>query len=343
MSKDKTRKILLSLPLIPVAIAFFMLAATLFPFSDNGMAGTATLVEQTYGYSIEADGKPMVYFKEIGDSLSFQEILPMDSGKAVTTVLTEGCWVNDMPLMPSCRGRILVPDCNPQADSMVLIVNSRIHECIKKETERQHRILRRKADKAAELDYYLGTHSVQDDGFNSMAEYAVRIQAEKKKTERLIAILEKALDTGHTTIKRHTTYNLITLGTGKKTSRTACLETGEKYTHGFITVQTKDRKVPSDAAAIYINRVIRLHAATCDTVFAAGICGTGTRGFSPEKARTMISGGHAADAGKHNMPHLLVPNGSPVFSKYGFFLGISKDGRILDVKKKKDTDNSKRQ
>lgn len=342
MNKNRIRKTVLSLPLAAVAIAFFMSAATLLPFSGNGIAGTAALVEQSYGYSMEADGKPVAYFRETGDSLSLQGISPADSGKAVTTVLTEGCWVNDMPLMSSCRGRILVPDCSPHADSMVLIINSRIRECIEKEIGRQHRILKTAAAKAAELDYYLSVHNVQDDGFNSMAEYAVRIRAEKEKAERLVIILENALKARHTVIRRNTAYNLIVSRKGKKTLRTACHRTAEEYSHGFITIQTEDKKTPSGVSAIYINGIIRQHAAAGDTVLAAGICGTGTRGFIPEKAVTMISGGRVKDNGRHDMPRLLVPDGAPVFSRYGFFLGISKDGTVTDVRKKKTASNSNR-
>lgn len=343
MNKNRIRKTVLSLPLVAVAIAFFMSAATLLPFSGNGMAGTAALVEQSYGYSMEADGKAVAYFREIGDSLSMQGMSPADSGRAVTTVLVEGCWVNVMPLMPSCRGRILVPDCNPHADSMVLIMNSRIRECVEKEICRQRKILKTTAAKAAELDYYLSIHNVQDDGFNSMAEYAGRIRAEKEKAESLVTILENVLKARHTAIRRNTAYNLIVSGEGKKALRTACHRTAEEYSHGFITIQTEDKKTPAGVSAIYINGIIRQQAAAGDTVLAAGICGTGARGFRPEKAVAMISGGRVKDNGRHGIPRLLVPDGAPVFGRYGFFLGISKDGAVINVRKKKTANNSNRQ
>lgn len=330
---------MLSLPAIPVAIAFFLIIETLLPFSHDGMCRATALVEQHSVYGIFSDGRQVACFKPSDNGLAIAYMAEPGDSTAATTVVTEGCWINDMPVMPSCRGRILIPDADVRADSIVAAMNGNIARVLQEETCRLRGKLRLLSALSSETGYYLNRHDVRDEGFNNVAEYAGYIKTEKSKAERLIGLLEKAMKEKNTVVRHTSVYTLITSGEGQKVRRMACTETGEEYTHGFITVRTADRKTPPEARAIYINRLVGCTAGNGDHINAAGICGAGTEGFVPGKAPAMISGGHVSKDLEHGMPPLLVPDGSPLFSKNGFFIGISKGGKIVDVRKKKKTSN----
>lgn len=334
MVKNKICLIVLSLPVVTAVIAFFIPGAPLAPFSYNAMERTTALVEQTTTYSIVAGGKTVAYFSGIGDSMSLKGMVPADSGKTEIRKTAAGVWVNTMPLVPSCRGHIIVPCGNSATDSMVTTINRNIRTYLEKETNRQRGILRKTKEKAAELDYYLDTHNVQDEGFAIMAMQAGMAKAEKNRTERIIGIIEKAIAEKHVEVRINTVYLAKSTGKDGKTISTPCTKTGNEYTHGFIMLQATDHKTPPCARAVYINPLIRWKPGSGDSIMAAGICGAGTHLFELAEKTTLITGGHAAENQRHDMPRLLVPDGSPVFNKYGMFIGISKDGTIADVKKK---------
>jgi len=331
-TRNRRRIMMLSLPDIPVAIAFLMLVATLLPFSDSDICRTAALVEQRCVYGIYAGNRQVACFSGTAGGREINGLAEAGDSSAVTTVLTEGCWVNGMPLVPSCRGRILVPRCHEEADKEVTAMNRNIRAVLKKEADRQRSVLRRLSAVEAELEYYMSVHNVQDEGFNSVAEHAGHIKADRERTARLIKILDKALKEKNVRVAHAARYTLITRVNGQKTQRTACRTTGEDYTHGFVTIQTEDGKTPSGAVAIYINRIAGCRADSADAIKAAGICGAGTAGFVPSKAETLISAGRMGGNQEHDMPPLLVPDGSPVFSRHGFFLGICKGGKVVEVK-----------
>lgn len=334
-TNKKTLIIMLSLSALPATIAFFMLSAILFPFSDDAIYRTTALVEQQYTYGIYSGDKQVACFRNIGKNLTMENPAETGDSSAVTTVMTAGCWIRNISVIPSDRGRILIPDANTNTDSIVHSMNKNIHSVLQKEIENQRKTLQRLSDISSELDYYLSIHNVRDDGFNTIAEYSGQVNSKKRNTEKLIKILEKAVNEKNINIKYIATYKLITNTEGQKTQYTACKKTDEEYTHGFISIQTEDGKIPSEAKAVYIDRIVISGADSSDCIKAAGICGIGTAGFVPPSDKTMISEGHMINSSAHDMPALLVPDGSPVFSKHGYFLGISKNGSIADVRKKK--------
>lgn len=333
MNKRTIHLTMLSLPVIMVAIAFFLFLAAQAPMSDGMMGATTATVEQSAVFSIEADGKAVAYFKSLTDSMTTDGAVPADSGKTPFKVITAGCWANDMPMMPSCHGRILVPGALLQADSMVQAMNKDIRRHMKREADRQRKYLEKIKKRQAYTDYYMSVHNVQDEGFNIMAEYAERIKKEKNNAERLIVIFDKAATAKNVAVRMETEYKVITPDRNQKTCTTACRKLPDTYSHGFIMLQTEDKKMPSHAKAVYVNRLVRCHADSGDVVSAAGICGMETPSFNVSNMQTMITTGHATGRSGHDMPSLLVPDGSPVFSKNGFFLGISMGGTIADVRK----------
>lgn len=68
--------------------------------------GAVTARQETY-YTLEVDGKPLAYFTDYVDSVFVGSSINKDS--IHTHSMTQhGYWANWLPVVPSCRRRILI-------------------------------------------------------------------------------------------------------------------------------------------------------------------------------------------------------------------------------------------
>ncbi|MBF1595305.1 MAG: glycosyl hydrolase family 25, partial [Prevotella sp.] len=71
------------------------------------MDKSAVTIRQEAYYTLEADGKPLAYFADYVDSAFLGGSINKDS--IHTRSMTQrGYWVNRLPVVPSCHGRILI-------------------------------------------------------------------------------------------------------------------------------------------------------------------------------------------------------------------------------------------
>ena len=108
------KKVLQSLPVALAAIAVVIYALSFLPRSAERMRRAVALVERVSYYRVCADGKPVAWFRELGDSLRPVGLSPSADSTVVTVSHVTAAWVDKYPFIPSCPGLLLVAN----ADSM---------------------------------------------------------------------------------------------------------------------------------------------------------------------------------------------------------------------------------
>lgn len=150
---QKSRKASLVFVGIILAVAMGIYVYSCLHTNRKKVQSALSQVELCTHYEIVLDGKNVLSFDE-------------------DTVICRGCFVNELSLLPSCKGRFLV-----NVDTTLW--TNRYASCNPSE------LLQAKADsldsvysdakwKVAELSYYLHSHSVTDEGYNMISLYSER-------------------------------------------------------------------------------------------------------------------------------------------------------------------------
>lgn len=331
--KSTSRIILQSLPIALAAIVFVIYATTFLPFSTTRMENSVALVECESYYQICADGKPAVWFKCLGDSCMPEGMsLNADSGVTTKRYVT-CCWVNKYPLFTSCPGLLLTANGDSTAEKGIAAANSNLAAVIRKTAERLTEEISRLDRKIEETDYYMRVHNVNDDGYNVMADYAANIREQKAQAEALSAKLTAIAANKKAEMRLVAKYTLLyysdTTGT---ITRTPCRIVTRTRTAPLLLLQTADCQKPDAATAIYMHQWLTPSPSAGDSIYTAAIPGCAQYGFTPEGKKPKVFAGCAKNGAGHDLPRLLAPDGSAVFSRGGQFAGISVNGKIIPPK-----------
>ena len=154
-------------------IAAVLLLAGLFlrtlPPSRQEMEESAVTVRQASCYVLEADGKAAAYFAYYADSVFTGGSVSRDSVHT-RCVVQRGYWVNRLPVVPSCFGRIVTGWSNRPA-AVVNLGNDAVRRLLFRTLVRMDAEMGGLQTQRNELGYYLRVHSVQDYGYNKIADY----------------------------------------------------------------------------------------------------------------------------------------------------------------------------
>lgn len=311
---------------------FVIYGLTFVPLSADRMRRSVALVEYVSCYEINADGHAVAWFRTLGDSLSVDNVSVVASEDVVESRLLTACWVNRYDFFPSCHGRLLMPSPDTLGlkaltaanKTPVAVVQRAINDTEKRITQLDH--------KATRLKYYLSIHNVNDDGYNTMAAYAADVNSRREAEERTLAVLKDLLTKSHLSINHIEKFTLLHSDKQGKTVRTACNDITKGTEHVFRMLQTTDKKKPHEASALYFHRWLAPILMAGDHVYAASFFGSGQSGFNTNKLSAGLFPGTIGKDGGHDIPSLLAPNGSPVFSDGNRLAGISAGGRVITAK-----------
>ncbi len=328
--KITKKRLLQSLPAVPVAIVFIMYALTFRPWSAGCMARSVALVERVSYYELLADGRPVAVFRSFGDSLSLEGLSPAGDSSAVLRRRVSGCWVNRWPLFASCRGLLLVADDDSLESVRTSLAGRRLRSVLRNEVERLGRSLLLMDKREDEADYYMRVHNVVDDGYNTVAAYTARVKAARQQADSLYAALGSAVSARRLVLRRVARYVLLYNDTSGVVVRKPCVRVSNGGAGRFALLQTADRKTVTGASALYLHQWLVPGVKAGDSVVVASIpgCGNGERGVTDPASATFA--GAATGDMKHGVPSLLAPDGSPVFTRGGFFAGFSIGDRVVE-------------
>lgn len=329
---DNNRKLritLQSLPAVLAAIALIIYGFSFLPFSVERMKRSSALIEYISYYELKAEGKTVAWFKTLNDSCMPETI----SLSAETTVMNKsfitGCWVNEYPFIPSCKGFIITTNPDSTACAMLMTANRKTHEMIRRKSEKLSGTIKELNKKGEELDYYLSVHNVNDDGYNTMADYADLIRKRKEHAEKIQAALHEALKKQKLSIRLIQKYTALHKDKAGKTQHITCRTITQQSANPFCLIQTKDNAMPPGASALYLHRWPVAKPDNGDEIAAASHPGCTLTGFNPDKSSAKVFNGTVTTAGKHDVPPLLAPDGTAIFSPHGQLQGISYRGMII--------------
>ena len=309
-----------------IAIILFVSATLLFiwrlmPFSYTEMKNSVVSVEHRYYYTLDSRDSTLFYFDGISADSLFVN-LSEDKHEVIRHSL--GCWVNETPLIPSCKGRIAT--FKEHCDSSVFVEDN-FRTYIANEQSRLENNLAGYEHAEKELRYYFDTHARADEGYSKVKRYREELESKIEQTEKMIEKLNEASQLSKLYVNRHDSYYIEYKDVKSSTVRKVCTPTASLYDN--MLLQTCDSITPKG-----VNTVATWHLCPFDikeindTVFIIGRTFVNENDsvrrdieFIPE---------HLAGSSLTSSPRLNIPEGAPVFTRSGIFIGITSGDTIIN-------------
>ena len=290
------------------------------PATSKGMKGSTLVVEQRAWYEINVDGKSLLYFKAF-ESDSTVSGLSVSREQAVDTTYTSGCWINRWVLVPSCRGRLVAALCQPEerkqlsahaiAATMDSVMLQDIRSLIKENSE---------------LEYYLKTHGVNDEGYALVAGLKAHNDTMLTNANLAQEVLHAIQPQQKVDIVRKTSFVAHYHTRMGWTKTVACLLKAYDNDSKTALLQTVGRRTPSGIGVV---TMLPWKSDADEHLMAVGHPGIGVgRDFTNRTKPVIVEGQRKAEA--RPWPKLLVGDGSPVFTQNGTFVGMAADSCIVD-------------
>ena len=322
---------------LTVAVALLLIilictALSYLPVRRADMTHATVIVECRSGYALSIDGRDVLFFHGIAADSTFTDV-STDSTQAEHVSLSAGVWVDRWPVIPSCKGLLLTHTTVNDERKMAERVSQNLKLALEKEADALRKEEKACKHEAAELRYYLSVHGVQDEGFNAISKYAMKVSHRLDSVQRTLKAIESIKPDAKADVRQTLRFTVI-MNDGKgKTFRKPCRLLTERDGRGFALLQTSDKTTPGTAHPVYMHRLMAWHGSKGDIVFIPSFSGMGRESFDPGTAESHISPALLkTDTGKeaaHTLPKLLAPDGSPVFSQGGHLLGVSHEGKVV--------------
>ncbi|MGI6241980.1 MAG: hypothetical protein ACOYJK_00340 [Prevotella sp.] len=234
------------------------------------------------------------------------------------TICQQGAWINRHWWWPSCDGSILTvgracaptprrqwPDANDLPRQMSEIIDSIGRLLTIKDTEQQ------------EIEYYIRSHGVQDEGYNRISRYA---NLQKKATDSLRSVYQTLksikLDQHSHFVRKYFLQASWYNADGRlDTMECQPILSYTNHSEDTITIHTKQNLTPR---GVYAVKRMPWGAAGSKRIVTATL----TRKDSISRHHTLLANGKMIDETHHDLPDLFARDGSPVFTAYGLFVGI---------------------
>lgn len=185
------------------------------PLSQKNMEESAVVVSQSSYYQIEVNGKPRIYFSDYSDSSFVGGSINKDSIYK-RRVEQHGYWVNRFSIIPSCFGRIVI-GWNHKPSRIVNLRDNHLRKLLFHSLIQMDAELGGLQTKRNELGYYLRVHSVQDYGYNKIADYHAMVVQQMDSLQRIMKVVhDMTLSTSHLQIRQINNY-VIQPNANKKT------------------------------------------------------------------------------------------------------------------------------
>lgn len=321
-----------SLPVAILAAIAFITAPSIIPESHDGMKRSVAMIECREYYEITSGGKVEAYCNGVNDDTTLCIVSTKKDSDVERKAMVCGCWMNKYSFIPSCHGRILIANPFIKKDDLLPTANKTIQGIIAKTITKNEKAVAYNRKREEELNYYLNTHNVKDEGYNTIASYAEENKKEKENLQNSITILKSLQQKGCVKIIRKSTYALLYATANNKTGRIFCTPLYDETTKapkGVTVLQTQKEFMPKEANAIYRFDFFNLSPERNDSISIAGIFGlTEKSTANAALQKPNIFKGKAVSPDKHDIPPLLAPEGAPIFSRRGYFIGINTQGGI---------------
>ncbi len=240
-----------------VVVALVSAAWLLFPLlppTEKQKQKSVADVMCRYCYALDINGKSSLFIRSLEPDWSTTPFSSVSDTLVCDTIHTKGRWVNRWEAFPSCHGRIRIPNIYEDLILQIPTDKDSIRQIVDQQIHAFSNRLRQLTHAQAELDYYLLVHNVTDEGYNTIASYAVDVISMKKDVARALAVLERITEKDVLSISliRHFSVALPSDSAGTHRS-TDCLLTDKRRGNDFI-IQTADKRSPKGIYANYFNK-----------------------------------------------------------------------------------------
>lgn len=234
------------------------------------------------------------------------------------TVHQQGVWINRHWWWPSCDGRVLtIIQGHDPLPADLLNNEDSLRDVVTQGTDSLKRLLDRKETERKELQYYLRSHGVIDEGYTQIAAYANAQNVETGSLKQRYKKLSNINKNSHLQLIRLGRFNVSWYDNKGKLQKVNCKPIATKLGRSGEPVilhtlrSTKPwgvyavRNVPWGAP--HHRKIIDVTLSSSDTI-------------TPHHA-LLVTGNYDKDEG-HNIPRLFANDGSPVYTLHGRFIGI---------------------
>ena len=224
-------------PSYPILIIAAAVLFVLYLINRQEGDGAEAVVQTDSYYTLTIDGVPAIYFASIDNDTTLSGGTVSKDSVATHRERHRAYWVNQLSLLPSCFGRLLIAH-DPQPSNAINYGSERLHRMLDDLYIRIDKQLAGWESQSNELRYYLRVHSVKDYGYNNIAEYSQYVSRQIDSLHNLSAAIgcirdSQRLALDYTTIYRTRTDTLV---------RCHPLRS---YNHGFRLIQTYNHLTPA--------------------------------------------------------------------------------------------------
>jgi hypothetical protein len=329
----RKKKIVWIISIVFIIIILLAGGYSYLPLSRDEMPRSLALIESKSYYVLTANGKDVAYFSGLsldGDSTFVG--FSLSKQKSFIQNFTSAFWVNRYSMIPSQEGLLLA---SPSGrDSILKVANKNAEQILNKEMVRLKRLLHDKNLESAELRYYLNVHGVMDEGFDMISRYSEKVKIEKDSVSHLLSELRKASHHSHFSVRLISTFSVYYVDNSSKMKKVNCRLLSEKNINGFRLFQTNNKTTPEDAVSLYIHSFFTPYLLKSSTIFAISFEGLRYGSFDKNHLKSYMLPGHLTsdlkESASHDISRTMILDGEPVFSKGGYFVGVTYHGNILN-------------
>ncbi len=235
----------------------------------------------------------------------------------------QGVWVNRHWWWPSCSGRVLTTQLgNELTDHGIWLIADSLPHLIASQTDSLVALLQRKETERKELQYHLRCHGVQDEGYQRIAMYAAEQAHETDSLTKVCKVLKSHQPFKKASLVRVGHYSVAWYDSDGVLQRAQCksVVTPIGQLGNPIILQTTDHSKP---VAAYAVRHTPLTFALSRKIFTVKVNTDDTT------RHTLIVRGNYSTDRRHDFPRLFAPDGSPVFTNHGKFIGIVSKDKVI--------------
>ena len=322
--KKLYKKLIIGIACIILLMTTLVLMWRSFTYSEEEMLHCTAIVECHSYYSISMNGHPTLFFSNLTSDSTFANITTNIDSARQNKHYSAAFWADKLPVFPSCFGKLVTASL---ASSNYSKINTAIiPQLLNKEKKRLKSMADSMKSEAGELKYYLSVHGVQDEGYGMIAKYASKLNTELKEIDSIITIIKTVDAKSKFSVNHYNEYFAIFYDKNSKRQYVKCNLKATSWNGQYRLLQIADKKTPEGVSAISMKPWRCLIPKNITIISYAGLS---NKEFASISAKPqLIVAKHSLKQG-HNMPSLLVADGSPVFSRRGRFLGITIGKKVL--------------
>lgn len=192
-------------------------------------------------YFLLSNTDTLLTFAQIEGDTAFVRGAKNVSNAVYSMMNVHGEWVNLLPAIPSCQGRIAVVEADTAA--LCKARSEHLHTLLGNEAARISGKVALIDEYKEQIAYYLRTHDVSDVGFDAVARLDKRLDNEKDSLQVLDTLISQINASAPLRLVMSSRYFAL-MREGKKTKSVEC--SVDKQKDGMVILRTSDHVVPEN-------------------------------------------------------------------------------------------------